>query len=68
MGHNVAEVMFLDNNAKDLELELENSFLLCSTLSKWILQVAGRGKRKVFSELKLPLAVGGNNYLRDAFV
>jgi hypothetical protein len=69
MGHNVAEVMFLDINAKELDLDLKKkTFLLCTTLSKSILQVGGRGKRKVFSELKAPPAIGANNYSREAFV
>ena len=68
MGHNVAEVLFMDMYAQDLEVQLKETFLLCVTLSKWILQVGSRGQRRVFSELKDPPEIGVNNYSREAFV
>ena len=58
----------MDINAQDLDVDQKETFLLCVTLSQWILQVGGKGRRRVFSELKDPPELAVNNYSREAFV
>jgi hypothetical protein len=34
--HDIAEVLFMDDNADETVLDLEKCFLLCSTVSQWM--------------------------------
>jgi len=65
---NLVEVDFLDKSGKKIETEEKDRFLLCSTVSTWILTKGTKGNRRVFSSLKAANLLPPNDYCDSAYV